>query len=292
MKQIIDALIYIHDINIIHRDLKLENIMVNFDTEKDKEELNMMKAKIKIIDFGLAIILPSYNSLTNTAVGTMLYMDPKLLEELQSQNVSKEMMALSSMIQYGIVFGLILAIVGIILSKKIKLWKEFKINKKAIIATSIITIICALLLYPGDKFIFGSLNTWVNEQYVVKPTIYKIVGGLLVGGIIEEVMMRLFFMSLVIFVVSKLFYKNKKEVPVSVFVIANIISTLLFAAGHLPSTSTMTTLTPLIIFRCFLFNGGIGLCFGYLYRKYGIGYAMISHGLCHLISDLLMIILI
>lgn len=230
---------------------------------------------------GYCIGLYSYDSL-----------DPKLLEELQSQNVSKEMIALSSMIQYGIVFGLILAIVGIILSKKIKLWKEFKINKKAIIATSIITIICALLLYPGDKFIFGSLNTWVNEQYVVKPTIYKIVGGLLVGGIIEEVMMRLFFMSLVIFVVSKLFYKNKKEVPVSVFVIANIISTLLFAAGHLPSTSTMTTLTPLIIFRCFLFNGGIGLCFGYLYRKYGIGYAMISHGLCHLISDLLMIILI
>ena len=230
---------------------------------------------------GYCIGLYSYDSL-----------DPKLLEELQSQNVSKEMMALSSMIQYGIVFGLILAIVGIILSEKIKLWKEFKINKKAIIATSIITIICALLLYPGDKFIFGSLNTWVNEQYVVKPTIYKIVGGLLVGGIIEEVMMRLFFMSLVIFVVSKLFYKNKKEVPVSVFVIANIISTLLFAAGHLPSTSTMTTLTPLIIFRCFLFNGGIGLCFGYLYRKYGIGYAMISHGLCHLISDLLMIILI
>ena len=230
---------------------------------------------------GYCIGLYSYDSL-----------DPKLLEELQSQNVSKEMIALSSMIQYGIVFGLILAIVGIILSKKIKLWKEFKINKKAIIATSIITIICALLLYPGDKFIFGSLNTWVNEQYVVKPTIYKIVGGLLVGGIIEEVMMRLFFMSLVIFVVSKLFYKNKKEVPISVFVIANIISTLLFAAGHLPSTSTMTTLTPLIIFRCFLFNGGIGLCFGYLYRKYGIGYAMISHGLCHLISDLLMIILI
>ena len=146
---------------------------------------------------GYCIGLYSYGSL-----------DPKLLEELQSQNVSKEMIALSSMIQYGIVFGLILAIVGIILSKKIKLWKEFKINKKAIIATSIITIICALLLYPGDKFIFGSLNTWVNEQYVVKPTIYKIVGGLLVGGIIEEVMMRLFFMSLVIFVVSKLFYKN------------------------------------------------------------------------------------
>jgi hypothetical protein len=33
--------------------------MVGFDSEKDKEELKMMKAKIKIIDFGFAIILPS-----------------------------------------------------------------------------------------------------------------------------------------------------------------------------------------------------------------------------------------
>ena len=214
-----------------------------------------------------------------------------LLKELQNQNVTKEMVAISSMIQYGILFGLILASIGIILSKKINLWKEFKINKKALITTIIITIIGALILFPGDKLIFGSVNTWVLEQYTVKPTIYKIIGGLLVGGIIEEVMMRLFFMSLIVFIISK-FYKNKKEIPTIVFIIANIISALLFAAGHLPSILTMTSLTPIIIIRCFLFNGGLGLCFGYLYRKYGIGYAMISHGLCHLISDILMIIFI
>ena len=32
-----------------------------------------------------------------------------LLKELQNQNVTKEMVALSSMVQYGIVFGVILA---------------------------------------------------------------------------------------------------------------------------------------------------------------------------------------
>ena len=85
MKQIINALIYIHNLNIIHRDLKLENIMVSFDSEKDKEELNMMKAKIKIIDFGFAIILQSEQDLTNTAVGTLLYMDPKILQEFNNQ---------------------------------------------------------------------------------------------------------------------------------------------------------------------------------------------------------------
>jgi membrane protease YdiL (CAAX protease family) len=228
---------------------------------------------------GYCLGLYSYDSLT-----------PDLLKQLQDQNVTKEMVALSTMFQYGIMFGLILAIIGLFLSKKIGLWKEFKFDKKAVITTLIITLASALLLFPGDKLLFGTMNTWVAEQYTVKPTIYKIIGGLLVGGIIEEVMMRLFFMSLIVFIVSKVL--KKKEIPTCVFIIANIISALLFAAAHLPSTMSMTTLTPLLVIRCFLFNGCIGLAFGYLYRKYNIRYAMVSHGLCHLISDILMLIFI
>ncbi len=214
----------------------------------------------------------------------------ELLKQLQEQNVTKELLGLSSMVQYGITFGLILAIVGILLSKKINLWNKFKFDKKAIITTIIITIIGALILFPGDKLIFGSLNTWVAEQYTIKPSIYKILGGLLVGGIIEEVMMRLFFMSLFVFIISKIL--KKKEIPTIAYIIANILVSLLFAAGHLPSTATMTTLTPVLIFRCFLFNGGLGLAFGYLYRKYNIRYAMISHGFSHLIADILMLMFI
>ena len=37
MRQIIEALNYIHKQKIIHRDLKLENIMVNFDTQLIKK---------------------------------------------------------------------------------------------------------------------------------------------------------------------------------------------------------------------------------------------------------------
>ena len=230
---------------------------------------------------GYCLGLYSYDSLSED-----------LLKQLQEQNATKEIVALSTAIQYGILYGVILASIGIVLSKKIQLWKDFKIDKKAVLVTAIITIIGALVLFPGDKLIFGSLNTWVNDQYTVKPTIYKIIGGLLVGGIIEEVMMRLFFMSLIVFIISKLFYRNKKEIPISIFVIANSIAALLFAAGHLPSTAAINTLTPVLIIRCFLFNGGLGLAFGYLYRKYNIGYAMISHGLSHLIADICMLLFI
>ena len=80
-KQIVEALIYLHDNNIIHRDLKLENIMVHFDNNNDKENLNMMKAKIKIIDFSLSKQLESKNALTSSLLGTPLYMSPNILKQ-------------------------------------------------------------------------------------------------------------------------------------------------------------------------------------------------------------------
>ena len=54
MRQIIDAIKYIHSKNIIHHDIRLDNILVNFDNVKSKLDLNMMEARIKIIDFGIA----------------------------------------------------------------------------------------------------------------------------------------------------------------------------------------------------------------------------------------------
>ena len=57
MKQIVNALVYIHGSNIIHRDLKSENIMINFKSEEDKQNLNLMNSIIKIIDFGFSVEL-------------------------------------------------------------------------------------------------------------------------------------------------------------------------------------------------------------------------------------------
>ena len=44
MRQIIDAFKYIHTNGVIHRDIKLENILLHYKTEEDKKNLYLMNA--------------------------------------------------------------------------------------------------------------------------------------------------------------------------------------------------------------------------------------------------------
>ena len=88
LKQIVDGLIHIHSKNVLHRDIKLENILLNFPPEIKKENRDYTQAQIKIIDFGLSTQLKHYQykdkdkkTLAQSAVGTPLYMDPIILSK-------------------------------------------------------------------------------------------------------------------------------------------------------------------------------------------------------------------
>ena len=80
MKQIINGLEALHSRNILHRDLKLDNILVCFNSEQDKTDLNMMKCKVKITDFGFSTIIKE--DLAHTVIGTPVYMPPDMVEAM------------------------------------------------------------------------------------------------------------------------------------------------------------------------------------------------------------------
>ena len=85
MRQIVDAFKYMHERKIIHRDVKLDNILLNYDNEKDKENFDLMKATVKIIDFGFACRI-SKTGLQYTALGSPINMDPLILKKINSSS--------------------------------------------------------------------------------------------------------------------------------------------------------------------------------------------------------------
>jgi len=81
MRQIMDAIRYLHKNKILHRDLKLDNVLINYENEKDKTENNIMKGEIKIIDFGFARYLKN-EELAYSTLGSPINMDPGILQKL------------------------------------------------------------------------------------------------------------------------------------------------------------------------------------------------------------------
>ncbi|CAD8106440.1 unnamed protein product [Paramecium primaurelia] len=67
-RQIADAICYCHDQKLVHRDLKLENILLTSKTEK----------QVKIIDFGIATVATNF-IIDKIDLGSLSYMPPEVL---------------------------------------------------------------------------------------------------------------------------------------------------------------------------------------------------------------------
>jgi len=217
----------------------------------------------------------------------------EVIAELVAQVGSAEILVVIGALQ-TIGYALFCGFFGYILAEKIGLLKPIRLERKKLWVTLAISLVGGVV-FSLDYWTFGNLIDGIKEADAAGLTFSGITASVLYGGIIEEVMLRLFFMSLIAFALWKLFFRKheRENIPTKVFVIANALAAILFAAGHLPATiSIFGTLTPLILFRCFLLNGGFGLLFGWLYRKYGIVYAMIGHALFHIISKLIWVIFI
>ena len=76
--QVFSGLYYLHSKNIVHRDLKLENILIS-EMEPDKKT-NKKYFWIKIIDFGTAKIFEK-NKNEKTVIGSSYYIAPEVLQK-------------------------------------------------------------------------------------------------------------------------------------------------------------------------------------------------------------------
>ena len=102
MKKILTGVNFLHQKGIIHRDLKLGNILVKYENEFDK---NIYSAEIKIIDFNCSYIYGT--SKPKTIVGTPQYMAPSIIQNMFTTHYYDEKIDIWSLgiVCYEMLFG-------------------------------------------------------------------------------------------------------------------------------------------------------------------------------------------
>ena len=84
MRQIIEVFRYLYNKKIMHRNINLKHILINYENDEDKENNDIMKGKIKIINFKFARYLKK-GELAKSVLGCPLTMSPIILNKLNKK---------------------------------------------------------------------------------------------------------------------------------------------------------------------------------------------------------------
>jgi membrane protease YdiL (CAAX protease family) len=145
-----------------------------------------------------------------------------------------------------------------------------------VVVTLIVLALEFLVFQPAMLRELGNVADSLNLR-TSQPAAWKGFLASFYGGITEELLLRLFAMSFLAWL-GHFFSTTTDGKPTSaVFWAANILAAVLFGLGHLPATSVLVPLTPLVITRAIILNGLIGLACGWLYWKRGLEAAIVSH---------------
>jgi hypothetical protein len=183
----------------------------------------------------------------------------------------------------------VLILVGLKLGQKAGLGAPFlegwiqgeksSVTAKSFGMVMLIGLGAGLLMIMLDLYIFiPQLETQIQVLgETARPTAWQGFLASFYGGVVEEVMMRLFLMTLLAWLGSKISHTEDGKPTKVVMWIAILIAGLIFGIAHLPTATTMgVQLTPLYIIRALMLNS-VGILYGWLYWKWGLESAMLAH---------------
>jgi len=136
-----------------------------------------------------------------------------------------------------------------------------------LILSVVVAFILALVIIVFDVFFSKRMPKYEFEE----PTKTQALLASLYGGISEEVLTRLFVMTLFVSLASWIGVNNFS------YWIGIILAAVLFGVGHLPAAFSLIGKTKIVAIRTILLNTIPGIVFGYLFWKYGIEIAMVTH---------------
>jgi hypothetical protein len=156
--------------------------------------------------------------------------------------------------------------------------KSVTTQAQAIIAPALLLGISSsavVLLVEGVVF-WPRLPPAMRTAFPI-PALWKRFLASFYGGIDEEILCRLFLLSLLAWLIGFAWHVPGGGPTLGALWLANILAAVLFGLGHLPATAGLVKLTPLLIVRAILLNGIVGVAVGYLFWQYGLEAAMLAH---------------
>jgi len=172
IKNITSGLEYMHKNNMIHRDLKLDNILLHFknaDKNIDYDKVDIMEATILIADLGYAKILENAFDETKSICGTPIIMAPEMINlRFMNNSFSKKLTYNFNVDKWSlgaITYQLLFGIPPFLAKNVNELFKEI-MKGKYIISSNIklsietVTFINGLLqFYPEKRFEWNVLRS-------------------------------------------------------------------------------------------------------------------------------------
>jgi hypothetical protein len=201
--------------------------------------------------------------------------------------------------QSVVLFGLVTGF-GLLLAQHIGLGApllEGLLAGKNVSAQALDIVAPALILGVGSAAVLLLLEIVVfwprlprsMRESVPIPALWKRFLACFYGGIDEEILLRLFVLSLLAWLIGFIWHLPSGGPTVGALWTANILAAVLFGLGHLPATAALAKLNSLLITRAIVLNGIVGVATGYLFVRYGLEAAMLAHFsadiVLHIIGD-------
>jgi len=166
--------------------------------------------------------------------------------------------------------------------------KAVTTQAQAIIAPALILggVPAAVLLLLEITVFWPRLPQTMRTSFPI-PALWKRFLACFYGGMAEELLCRLFLLSLLAWLIGFAWHVPGGKPTLGALWLANILAAVIFGLGHLPATAALVKLTPLLVVRAILLNGMVGVAFGYLFWQYGLEAAMLAHFTADLVLHIL-----
>ena len=220
--------------------------------------------------------------------------DSSAFGQIPAPDIPLPLVIALALVQNGVLLAVFIFI-GLILSDRIGLempliraWANGehppKLRRIALPGILVGAVAGAMLIGLEALFFLRHLPKPMLQSFEI-PLWKRLLAGVLYGGITEELLMRLFLVSLAARLFGRL-WRTEAGMPSSgAFWSAITLVAVLFGLGHLPITAVITPLTQLVVVRAIVLNGLAGIAFGYLYWRHGLEAAMLGHMSAHLVMQ-------